>query len=57
MQHKWFIENAILIYFLFLLLVVILKMRSNVNFIDIMYFVSVLCGIIKYLLIRRECGK
>lgn len=54
MQNNRYIDNAVLIYFILLVIMVVFKMFGEINFIDIIYLISLLCAILKYILIKRE---
>ena len=57
MHNDGHLDNAVLIYFIFLILVVISNMINNIDFLDIVYLVALLCSVLKYFLIVNKVGK
>ena len=54
MQSKKRMNNAVLIYFFLLIILVCLNMYKGANIVDLIYFISLICAILKSLLIIRE---
>lgn len=57
MQKEKHLDNAVLIYFIILIIVVIFNMIKNIDFLDIVYLVALLCSVLKYFLIVNEDRK
>lgn len=50
-------NNAVLIYFCLLIIMVVLNMINEIDILDIVYLVSLLCGTLKCYLLMSECRK
>lgn len=57
MQSDRHLDNAVLIYFLLLIVVVICNMVNSIDFLDIVYLTALLCSVLKYFLIIYKDGK
>ena len=50
-------ENAVLIYFLVLIVFVISNMLKEVTILDVIYLIALVSAVVKFLLIQREKRK
>ena len=57
MQSDKHLDNAVLIYFLFLISFVIISMFDGFCLFDIIYLIVLLCAVFRYLIIMNECRK
>ncbi len=57
MPSKKQLNNAVLIYLFLLIGLVIIKICNNFCIIDIIYLSALICAVLKYLMIMRECRK
>ena len=57
MQSDKHLDNAVLIYFITLIIVVIINMIKNIDFFDVVYLITLLCSVLKYFLIIFEDRK
>ena len=54
MINEKILNNAVLLYFILLVMLVVYKMIIDVDIFDIFYFMAMLCSIIKYFMIIKE---
>ena len=57
MQGKGYLDNAVLIYLFLLICFVIVNMMGNFCVVDIIYLIALICAVLKYLMIMKECRK
>lgn len=51
MQKEKNLNNAVLLYFIALVIMVVVNMLEEVELLDIIYLIALICAIIKYFLI------
>ena len=57
MQCEKHLDNAVLIYLFLLITFVVIKMLDDCCIFDIIYLITLVCAVIKCLMIMKECRK
>ena len=54
MQSEKHLNNAVLLYFILLIVVVILNIIKHINILDFVYLVALVCSVFKYVFVIHE---
>ena len=57
MQSDKHLSSAVFIYLSILMVIVIFKIIKDINILDIIYLVTLLCSVLKYIIVVRESRK